>query len=225
MGKAKKIVLFLVEGITDKVSLEGILPSFVENEEIMFQITYGDILTEENTNPQNIIKKVYTHIDKHLSNMRFHKSDIAQVVHLVDTDGAFVRDEKIVFADVNHIQYYSDRIETKDVAFIQKRNQIKSLALKRLVATPQIASIKYSVYYFLSNLEHVLHDIQKDPTKEEKMTLAENFSDKYSDSPKDFFAFVNSSEFAALGNFKFSWDFISENCNSLNRYCNFHLFF
>jgi len=143
---------------------------------------------------------------------------------LIDTDGAFIADDSIVYADVGHIQYYPDRIESKNVNAIKIRNHIKVSALNKLSSKSKIASMNYSVYYFSSNLEHVFHNIQKDLSKEEKMVLAEKFSDQYADNSDGFLMFMNSIDFAVAGDYRESWSFIKNNCNSLNRYCNFHIY-
>lgn len=224
MAKTRKVILLLVEGITDKVCLEAILPAFIENEEITFQITCGDVTTEDGVDAQNIVKQVNAHIQNHLTSNHFKKSDIAQIIHLIDTDGAFIADDSIVYADVEHIQYYPDRIESKNVNAIKIRNHIKVSALNKLSSKSKIASMNYSVYYFSSNLEHVFHNIQKDLSKEEKMVLAEKFSDQYADNSDGFLMFMNSIDFAVAGDYRESWSFIKNNCNSLNRYCNFHIY-
>lgn len=47
MANTKKVILFIVEGITDKISLEGILSTLIETENVKFQITEGDMTTEK----------------------------------------------------------------------------------------------------------------------------------------------------------------------------------
>lgn len=225
MSKMKKIILLLVEGITDQVALEAILPVFVENENITFKITEGDITTKDGVDSHNILKNVYRPIKNFLDRGHFQKKDLLQVIHLIDTDGAFVDESAVQYKEIEHIQYYLDHIETKDVNYIRQRNKNKAESLIRLASTPKIGGIPYSIYFFSSNLEHVLHNIQKELSKEEKMKLAEEFSDLYEDNPKEFLTFLESAEFAVPGTYRESWEFIKENCHSLQRYCNFHLFF
>ena len=45
MAKTKKVVLFIVEGFTDKTALGAILTNLLENESVRFAITEGDITT------------------------------------------------------------------------------------------------------------------------------------------------------------------------------------
>ncbi len=42
MGKTKKVILFIVEGITDKTALGSVLDAILSNEKIHFAITEGD---------------------------------------------------------------------------------------------------------------------------------------------------------------------------------------
>jgi hypothetical protein len=225
MAKMKQLILLLVEGITDKVALEAIISPLIENDDIAFQLTYGDVATKEGVTAQNILSEVETHVEYFLANEHFKEENILKIVHLVDTDGAFIDEKLVVYNDINHIQYFPDRIETRNVDVIRQRNKIKAACLNKLASRKTIKKMNYEVYFFSSNLEHVLHNIQKDLTKEEKMALAEKFSDEYADSPEKFLEFINSTEFAVKGDYPTSWRFIRQDCNSLNCFCNLHLFF
>ncbi len=225
MSKMQKIVLFLVEGITDKVALEGVLSSIVEDREVSFQLTDGDVMTKKGLTTQNVVKYIGNYVKNYLENSRFEKSDILKIIHLVDTDGAFVDDDTIMYKDIEHIQYFPDKMETRDVDYIINRNKKKAGMLNKLISTHKISTIGYSIYFFSSNLEHVCYNKQEDLNRKEKMHLAEQFSDKYEDNPEEFLKFIRSKEIAVDGDYKISWEFIKQDCNSLNRFCNFHLFF
>lgn len=58
MPNRKKIILFIVEGINDKTSLALCLSQLLNDDEIHFEITDGDITTRIGTNPTNIAAKV-----------------------------------------------------------------------------------------------------------------------------------------------------------------------
>lgn len=45
MTKRKKIILFIVEGITDEVSLALGFSELMNSNEVRFELTYGDITT------------------------------------------------------------------------------------------------------------------------------------------------------------------------------------
>lgn len=86
MGKTKKIVLFIVEGVTEQIALEGIL-SNLSPDGVRFKITNGDITSNIRSNETNIIKTVYNHVVGYIEREYIKKSDILQIVQLIDTDG------------------------------------------------------------------------------------------------------------------------------------------
>ena len=226
MAKMKKAVLFIVEGITDELTFESIIPNFVNNDEVKFHLVNGDITTAEGVNINNIKNRVTEQIKLFLSSSRYEKSDILKVVHLIDTDGAFISDEAVLYKDdAPHLEYSLDKMETKHVIKTQQRNANKAAALNRLSTEKQIFHIDYEIYYFSRNLEHVLHNIAEDLNSRKKQELAEDFSDTYYKKPVAFLEFINTPEFAVNGNYKETWDFIKQGTNSLHRHCNFHLFF
>ena len=54
----KKIVLFLVEGITEMESLELILSEIIDNLEVEFEVAYGDITSDKSVNSSNVKSKI-----------------------------------------------------------------------------------------------------------------------------------------------------------------------
>ena len=91
-------------------------------------------------------------------------------------------------------------------------------------STKTINSIPYKVYFFSTNLEHVLHNVQN-ATREEKNILAQNFEDKFYNNPIKFIEFINNKKFALDKEYEETWNFIKQGNNSLHRYTNFHLYF
>ena len=53
-----KVVLFIVEGDTDELSLYMILKKLLKNQRVFFQVVNTDVTSEETTTTQNIIKKL-----------------------------------------------------------------------------------------------------------------------------------------------------------------------
>ncbi|WP_423055576.1 hypothetical protein [Acetobacterium carbinolicum] len=51
----KKVVLFLVEGITDQIALGAILSKLVENEQVHFEIADGNIM---NCSSKSVVVKI-----------------------------------------------------------------------------------------------------------------------------------------------------------------------
>ncbi len=223
--KTKKIVLFIVEGVTDQTSLALILSKIIQNESVKFHIVNGDITSDKVTTSANAITKVNDQIKSFLErNPYFKKSDIQNVVHLIDTDGAFISDDKIVKDDVDGYVYTLESIIAKSVESVKERNRRKSSVVNRLSMCPEIAKIEYSMYYFSCNLEHVLHNIMNLDDRE-KMNYADLFSNTFCGREKEFIEFISKRDYAVNGSFKETWEFIKIEENSLKRFSNFHLFF
>lgn len=114
-----------MEGINDKTSLALCLSKLIKNEEIRFEITDGDITTKFGTSSANIASKIGDIVKKH-SGRIFKQSDYLEVVHLIDTDGAFIPDENIVEAKTDTVIYELEKIYCGDVSLIQKKKSSKT---------------------------------------------------------------------------------------------------
>ncbi|MBZ9633682.1 hypothetical protein [Clostridium sp. FP1] len=225
MGKSSKIILFIVEGITDEISLSLVLSKIIEKNKILkFKIINGDITTQNGVDTSNILMKITENIKEFVARDIYKKSDILNVIHLADTDGAYIDDDLILEKDIESIEYDTQNIFAKNVAYIKKRNKQKSQILSKLANTNTIyKDLPYRVYFFSSNLEHVLHNRQC--VKEaEKSKYADKFEDRFDTNPIRFIEFMNSPEFALTGEYKDTWDFIKKDTNSLKRYTNFNLY-
>ena len=89
MSKSK-VIVFIVEGFSDKEALNGILSELYENKKIIFSIVDGDITTKNSTKPENIREKIGECIKIAMQKDKFLKTDIDMVIHLVDTDGVYI---------------------------------------------------------------------------------------------------------------------------------------
>ena len=225
LGKSKKIVLFIVEGVTDRNSFALVLSKIIEKDKIVrFKVIHGDMTTKNGVNASNIYKKITDYIKEFLASDIYKKSDILNVIHLVDTDGAYINDEQILQKDIDSIEYNTQNIYAKNINNIKSRNKQKSQILSKLAATDTVyANLSYAIYFFSSNLEHVIHNRQS-VCSEDKRKYAEIFEDKFINSPVSFIEFMNSSEFALAGGYKDTWEFIKKDTNSLKRYTNFNLY-
>jgi len=230
--KVKKIILFIVEGITDETCLGYILSRILNNNEIRFESTCGDITSQMGINPNNVAAKV-GEIVKDFSGKVFKASDFAEIVHLVDMDGAYILDDQVVEKtpeiprdpDKPQKPYYgNDQIFTDNIDGIRQRNLRKSEVLDRLVSLNKVwRTIPYSVYFFSCNLDHVLHR-EGNLFEKDKYIYAARF-EKDCDSPEKFFRIINAQEIIIPGNYNETWVFIKTEANSLRRYTNFRLFF
>ena len=160
LGKIKKIVLFIVEGITDEISLALVLSKIMEKDKIVrFKIINGDITAKNGVSSNNILGKITDHIKEFVAKDIYVKTDIFKVIHLVDTDGAYISDDIILQKDTDSIEYNTQNIYAKNVHDIQNRNKQKSQILSKLATTNTVyTNLPYAIYFFSSNLEHVLHD-------------------------------------------------------------------
>lgn len=223
--KTKKVILFIVEGPTDENTLSPVLKKLFHSENVHFHVVHGDMMAKFEVSPENAIVKVNERIKHEMHRYGFKKQDIVKVIHLVDTDGVFIPESAVVFEKVDHIQYKSDCILSSNPEGVIERNQRKSMNLQRLYSAKKVAAIPYFLYYFSRNLEQVLQDVNADLTDEEKVEYADEFADKLGSDPNSFKEFISSKDFAVEGDYKETWEFIMEDVNSLNRYCNLHLLF
>ena len=225
MGKMKQLVLFIVEGITDKVALEGVVSCMFDTSKTAIKITYGDITYDNSISPADVINQVYYHINNFCENERYSIENIEKIIHIIDTDGAFIDEKHIKKGENPKIKYFDDHIETDNVNYIISRNKHKSLLVKKLSCTKKIRDIPYQLLFFSRNMEHLLHNRYEELTDSEKMDLANEFADLFIENKEAFSTFINDNTFAVPGSYQETWNFIYKDTNSLKRFSNFHLAF
>lgn len=231
--KNKKILLFIVEGITDKTCLGFVLSQILNSNKVEFALTNGDITSKNGIDANNVASKI-GNIVKQFSGKIFKPSDFIEIVHLVDMDGTYIVDSQIVEKtpeipiDPNKPQkpYYSDsQIFVDNIEVIIQRNKQKSAVLNRIISLKSVwKTIPYSIYFFSCNLDHVMHG-ERNLFEKDKLVYAEQFENNYGCSPQRFLDFLNTQEIAVQGNYEETWHFIRTECNSLKRHTNFQLFF
>lgn len=226
MPKTKKVVFVIVEGSTDEDALSPILKSIFSSSEVHFHVIHGDITTENGISGSNAKSYVAKRIAVEMKRYAYRDSDILQIVHLIDTDGAFIPSEKVITRTEKGTAYYLDHIETSTVDYIVRRNQQKSAVVSSLCSTGKIKGrIPYSIYYFSRNMEHALHNVSADLTDDQKEELADKFADKYEHHPEAFLSFIRSAEIAVPGTYTKTWDYIRSGTNSLQRHSNLQILF
>lgn len=223
--KAKKVILFLVEGASDLTSLE-----FIDNintdETIKFQITSGDVTSKLNITPQNCREEINKILLSFLERSKLRKTDIIKIIHILDIDGVYIPEINIIEdKNIKKFLYTINGIVAPSKENVQKRNESKKQIVEKLLVTSKINSIPYEMYYMSCNLEHVLHDKLEDISEDEKKELANKFADRFYEKEIEFIDFINNKDFKVLGDYKATWDFIKKDLNSVNRYSNFWLFF
>lgn len=219
----RKVLLFIVEGLSDKVSFEGQFVEFFSSFDVQIAVMRCDVTTEVYSS--EIKSYLNSRIEEFCSIEKVKKTDIKGIVHLVDTDGAFVSEDCIKQNTTDETEYTDKEILAKNRESLIERNKKKSLVLKNLCSMRTLAGINYTVYFLSRTLEHVLHNRIENLTDQDKTELSEAFDDLYADDLEGFLAFIADEIFAVKGDYKQTWDFIKQETNSLKRYSNLHLLF
>ncbi len=216
----KKIVFIIVEGSSDDTALGVLFSRIYDKNTVYVKITYGDITSAIDVNAGNIIRKVAELVRSYADNNHFKKSDFQQIIHLLDTDGAYISNEYVLDTPTAQKPIYSETaIRTADRTGILKRNANKSLAMDKLVGRKKIWDVPYQAYYMSSNLDHALYGKQNS-NDEEKEADAYIFVKKYKDDIPAFIDFLRASNFSATCSYIESWNFIRQDLHSLQRYTN-----
>ena len=216
----KKIVLVIVEGPSDEVALGMALSQVYDRDFIYVHIMHGDITARRGVSSKNIVAKLGNEVTAYAKSQHYKASDFKQIIHIVDTDGAYIPDDNIMEKE-NYldIRYENDGIYTNNKASVMTRNQQKRDNLYRLRSCGIIWTIPYSLYYMSCNLDHVLYD-KKNSTDKDKENDAYVFAKKYMGKVESFKEFICKSPFSVTGDYKGSWDYIEKDLNSVNRYTN-----
>ncbi len=160
---------------------------------------HGDITTRKGVTSQNIVSKIGNVVREYAKSHHYTAKDFKQIIHLVDTDGAYISEDKIIEeTDCHEVLYADDGIHTSHREAMISRNQQKKQNLYRLINTGQIWNIPYKVYYMSCNLDHVLYN-QRNSTDEEKEENAYAFAKKYRNNFKAFVKLLCESEFSISG--------------------------
>ncbi len=233
----KKVLLIIVEGQTEQIILEDYLDEYFANSTIRFDVQREDILTKWDANKRipNIKNSVVRVIQSYLDKYKFLAKDLTAVVHITDADGCFIAPDFIkVKEDVEQNLYY-----TEDAIFvksekrkkqIEQRNEMKANNAKILVANDhfniQRLKIPYQLFYFSTNLEHVLWN-ERNEVATEKVQKADEFMENLSGSIEEYLKefLPVSPDLMYKEKMKESWSFLMAGCNSLRRGTNVPLLF
>lgn len=216
--------MFIVEGINDRTCLESVLEHILESEEVRFQITEGDITTRQGIDEHKIRNEIGKIVKAFKDRYHLKPEHFMEVVHIIDTDGLFLKEDLVHYAEVEEPLYMDDGIYTGKVEEMVERNKRKSAVVERMLELPTVLkTISYSVYYFSSNMDHVLHN-QANLSQKEKNILADSFDEKYADRPDEFVRLMCESSFTVNGTYQETWDFIRLDKNSVRRYSNFGVY-
>lgn len=220
----KKVILFIVEGINDQICLGNALERTINSNEVRFQITQGDITSRNEINELNIKKEIGNIVKQFKDKYHLKPEQFMEVVHLIDTDGAFISEDCIFEADTAKAIYTDSGIYTKSILNMIERNRKKSAVIEKMLKISKVLkTIPYNVYYFSCNMDHVFHN-NANLEKAEKSSLADKFDLKYGEDPDSFKKLVCESEFSVKGTYEQTWSFIKANSHSICRYSNFGVY-
>ena len=251
MGKRpkRKIVLFLVEGKSDREALQITIPELYdqidENIEVFFPIMRdvqnnaedeagGDITSRFGVHPRTIESDIYDLFLKNFfDEQKILPKDVSEIIQIVDTDGVYVPDDAVSEGKnpngTDKTYYGTNSIICSNTRNIIKRNEYKRENLDYLSSLNTLKvrqkSPRYSVYYFSCNLDHFLHNSANlDHTL--KRSLSEKFARNYIGDPEGFANAISGDPDAATGmDYAESWNFIKEGLNSLQRHTNLNVLF
>lgn len=232
IDNTKKVIVVIVEGVSDKVSFEGYLNMLSKDKSVFFSVYRGD-LTTDYTESEKTVNEILIDLIKECSEeSNFEIKDVAMVIQITDTDGVFAKDvveQDLTLLDNDSTLYFQDKIVTRDVLkYIETQSFKKERILDCLhlseIEIDMTQKIPFEIYYMSCNLECALHN-KYNTTDDEKSELSEEFAIKYPEEKMDdFIQFMHSINASGTLEFKQSWEYIKKGNNSLKPCSNFIIF-
>lgn len=222
----KQTVLFVVEGFSDRDALKKIFKKIYKNRNIEFCFTRGDITSDCSVTVSNVEDRLNTVIKEFLNYSKMKRGDILQIVHLFDTDGAYVPDSAAVAGGTGSFFYTTTSISCKDPSKIIKRNKHKRAILDYLQKLSKIGGIAYAAYYMSCNLDHVLYN-EQNLGIDRKISYADSFYDLFRGKEEKFIDFLKTEAVNGVPDtsLKATWEYIRQGLHSLERHTNLHYYF
>ena len=221
----KKVIFVIVEGPSDEDALGAVLQGVYGDSSVHVHVMHRDITTEKGINPSNIVKKIGDEIRLYAERMHFKSIHFREIIHIVDTDGAYISDENIIEdMEVSEHIYSPENIRTFNKQGIQLRNECKRENIDRLCTCKKIWNLPYRIFYMSCNLDHVLYN-KLNSSDHEKEVDSLKFAKYYKDRIPNFLNFISNSNFSVMTDYKQSWNYIKEDLHSLERHTNFGLCF
>lgn len=217
----RKIVFVIVEGPSDDEALGVILNRLYNKNVVHVEITHGDMTSAKNVKPENIAGRIGNLLRGYAQANHYKAVDFKEVIHLIDTDGAYIPEDAVFFDETAEKVIYTDKgIYTTSPENILARNRAKSSNIDRICFMSKVwNNVPYRAYYMSANLDHVLYG-KLNSTDEQKERDACAFARKYREQLDEFLSFLMDSDFSVCGEFKESWEFIKRERHSLERHTN-----
>lgn len=224
---SKRIVLFIVEGLSEQNALYPILTEIITNNNIHFEVTYGDITSnyKEDTST-TILQTLESIVNTFLTKRNFHVDDLLEIVFITDTDGTYIDEKQIKQHEEDKVIYEDNEIFCQEPFKLQVRNVIKSQILDKLsnINDLTIRNIKvdFKTFYMSCNLDHVLYNERN--LKDNKAVKAIKFADSYENKEQEFIPFLKQFMININHDYIKSWNEIKKKNNSLLRFSNLWLY-
>lgn len=203
---------------------------FLEEDEYAYG---GDITTSPFVTPENIVIKIENRFIKPATKAEgLYPKRIARIIQIVDMDGAFLPEERILPLSLERgtleKPFYDGEngvVEARDVEAIRERNARKQKNVEHLLSLSATGikigtrTIPYEVYFFSSNLDHVINN---DANLESgKKYYADRFLRAYGLFTERFIRFFSDNH-VAIGykGYYESWNEIKQGSNSVKRMTN-----
>jgi hypothetical protein len=230
--KTKKIILFIVEGKTDKIALgmaiQNCFADKADSIRIEFTCVGGDILGKyegQKTNVKNVIPAIEAKVKEVIKREHLKATDISHVIQIIDTDGVFVQNINNLKSDetCEHFFYGESTIAAKERAWILKRNIVRIANIEKLLGTKEICKIPYQLFFMSCNLDHVIANERNLPKKDKvKEKIATNFEREIGANKTLFENFLKEHLTPGASTFEESWDYLKIGTHSLDRHTNLY---
>lgn len=228
----KRVIVVIVEGVSDEALLIERLRSLFEGQEIRFDIQNGDIFYDEK-NRQPIKNAIGDVIKSLMTKRKYSVKDILAVLHITDTDGCMIPEERVIVEPGQETKtcYYPESIgvcDDRQRERIIERNRRRRINLSTMCSVESVlgSKLSYQLYYFSRNIEHVVFD-EPNPTDEDKVDNMDAFIESLNIPVEQFL----NEHMPPLGNgdysfrYKESWEHIAQGTHSLERCTNAPLLF
>lgn len=221
----KKAVIFIVEGQTDKNALEHIFKVIYKNKNVTFEFTRGDISSDETVKKDDVEGIIYKIVEKYMKEKKLKKSDIWQIVQIMDTDGVYIPESAVVEGSDSSLVYSTTEIACKYRQKAIGRNIWKVDMMDYMLTMTMIKGISYRCYFLSSNLDHALYN-KLNLTDEEKINFSHSFYELFQGREALFVEFLESEVVNGCpSSYPASWRYIKEDLRSLERHTNLHVYF
>lgn len=222
----KKVVLFIVEGVSDKQALNNILRKLYQNSrEIKFEITNGDATSNPDTSVDQVELQVKKIVRTYITDNKLRKNDIFQVIQIFDMDGAYIPNSAIIRGRTGKFIYTANNILCLTPQDVIVRNEHKRALMDKLLSISEINGIPYEKYFMSCNLDHVLYD-EQNLNADDKLNRACEFQSQFRGQEHLFPIFLKQSAGENMpDDLDKSWEYIKQDMHSLERNTNLHLYF